>query len=93
MDYKIIHDPENNIFYTAIEGKEAYLRYLVLDNNTLDLVKTYVPPELRGRGIAGIIVRFGLEYAKKNNKKIIPTCSYVAEFINKNKEYAALVKI
>ncbi len=80
MENEIIHDKEGNRFYTLVEGKEAHLYYTKADNNTLDFTHTYVPVELRGHGIAGKIVKEGLEFAKENNYKIIPTCSYVETY-------------
>ena len=87
MDMEIIHDTKNQKFYTVIDGKEAYLRYIVVNTNTLNMIKTYVPNELRGQGIAGKIVEEGLKYAKKNFYSVIPSCSYVEDYINKHEEY------
>ena len=91
MNFEAKHDSENQKFYAKIDGKEAYLRYLIIDGNTMDMIKTYVPPELRGKGIAGIVVKAGMIYAKENNFKIIPTCSYVETFIERHKEFKDLV--
>lgn len=91
MSSEIKHDETDNKFYTVVDGSEAYLRYLVKDKNTIELFKTYVPPELRDRGLAGDIVRKGLNFAEENNLKIIPTCSYVATFIKRHKEFEHLL--
>jgi predicted GNAT family acetyltransferase len=48
---------------------------------------TYVPNELRGRGIAERLVRFALETAGKNGKGIDAQCSYVAAFLERHPEY------
>jgi hypothetical protein len=61
------------------------------DKNTINIFRTYVPPEQRHKGLAGNIVRTALEYAKENNLKVIPTCSYTDYFIEQNKEYEALL--
>lgn len=52
---------------------------------------TFVPPELRGQGIAEKLVRAGLDYARRERRKVVPSCSYVAAFIARHREYAALL--
>ena len=84
---KILHDEKNQKFYSIIDGKEAYLQYIVINTNTLNMIKTYVPNELRGQGIAGKIVEEGLKYAKLNHYHVIPSCSYVDDYIEKHEEF------
>jgi predicted GNAT family acetyltransferase len=81
---------EEKRFVIYAEGKEVYVEFEI-KNNKMDLDHTYTNPELRGRGLAAQVVRAALEYAKDNNLKVIPTCSYVSAFINKNEEYKKLV--
>lgn len=89
---EIQHDLTNQRFFTIVEGKEAYLQYLIVDKNVLNYYKTYVPNELRGKGIAGKIVEAAMNYARENNLKIIPTCSYVDTFIERHKNFEDLIK-
>jgi predicted GNAT family acetyltransferase len=91
---KIVHDKEQNIFFAIIDGKESYLRYIIPNKETINIILTYVPHEQRQQrhqGIAGKIVKAALDYAKENNLKVIPTCSYVDYFIDVNKEYEELL--
>jgi predicted GNAT family acetyltransferase len=87
---EIVHDQESQKFFIKINGKEAYLYYR-LRENVMDFASTYVPNELRGKGIAANIVEAGLNYARKNNYLIIPSCSYVAVFMRRNKQYQDLL--
>ena len=91
MKIEIKHDESDNKFFATVNGKEAYLRYLLIDKETMNMIKTYVPPELRGHGIAGEVVHAGLEYAKEKGYKVIPTCSYVETYIQRHKEYETLL--
>jgi hypothetical protein len=52
---------------------------------------TLVPVELRGRGLAELLVRRALNDARAAGRKVVPQCSYVARFIEKNPEYRPLV--
>ncbi len=69
MFHEIKHDKENQQFITNVEGKDAYLRYLMRDENTIDFHHTYVPNELRGNGLAAEVVKEGFKYAKRKTLK------------------------
>ena len=87
---EIVHDQESQKFYVKVNGKEAYLYYR-LRENVMDFASTYVPNELRGKGIAAFIVEAGLNYARKNKYQVIPSCSYVDVFMRRNKQYQDLL--
>ena len=44
-----------------------------------------------GRGIAGAIVKFGLEHAREKSLIVVPQCSYVAAFVKRHSEYQDLL--
>ena len=60
-------------------------------NGRMILTHTFVPPELRGRGIAERLVRRALDDARAQNLKVVPACSYVAAFIKRHSEYHSLL--
>jgi len=88
---KINHDKEAQKFSLTIDGKDSSVLYRMTANKTMDIYRTYVPPEQRNNGLAGKIVKAALDYAKENKLKIIPSCSYTEYFIEKNKEYESLL--
>lgn len=90
MDEKVIHESDNNRFVIYLDGSEAYVEYKMTDD-TIDLYHTFTDPVLRGKGLAAHVVRAAFEYAKENNLKVIPTCSFVRSFVRRYKEYKELV--
>ncbi|MBI9073390.1 MAG: N-acetyltransferase [Melioribacteraceae bacterium] len=82
----VLHDKENNRFVYSVDNIEAQLKYHDLGNNTLEYYSTFVPNELRGQGIAGKLVKFAADYAKENGIKVVPTCSFVVKFYERNPE-------
>lgn len=90
MEEKIIHDKAKSQFIIVIDGKESLVDYSI-EKNRIILYHTYTHPDLRGKGLAAKVVIAALEYAKENNLKVIPGCSYVQDFIAKNKKYKELV--
>ena len=93
MELQVQHDKTAHKFFVLTDGKESVLEYSVLpDGKTLDYKRSFVPVELRGRGIAEIIVKFALDYAQKNGFKVVPTCPYVKVIIDRNPQYQTLVQ-
>jgi predicted GNAT family acetyltransferase len=84
------HQLAEHRFELILEGQVAYLSYTPAgDRMVFD--HTYVPEPLRGKGLAAILVRQGLEEARKQNWRVIPSCSYVASFVRRHPEFADLV--
>jgi len=91
MNIEVKHDELDNRFFTLVNGKEAYLRYMISGNGEMNMIKTYVPPELRGHGLAAEVVKAGLVYAREKGYKVIPSCSYVETYIERHQEYKNLI--
>lgn len=90
MNIEVKHDKENERFVAEVEGDKAYLSYNIF-NDKINFSSTFTPPESRGKGIAKIIVEYAFNYAKGNNLKVIPTCSYVKAYVNRNDKYKDLL--
>jgi uncharacterized protein len=85
------HNPQQSRFEIEVDGRLAVADYVV-SGDALVFTHTWVPPELRGRDLAARLVRAGLEFARANNRRVVPQCSYVARFIERNREFADLVE-
>ena len=89
-DFQAQHEENRARFVIVVEEEEAFVEYRRPDERTLDLVHTLTPPAARGKGIAGVLVRTALEYAREHGLRVIPTCSYVASYLERHPEYASL---
>ncbi len=85
-----VDEHEGKIF-ALVEGLECVLNFRAT-GDALDYYRTFVPDNLRGRGIAGQIVLFGLNYAKEKNKKVIPTCGFVRSYIDEHPEWSSIAR-
>ena len=92
MDMEITHDQKNQKFITTVDNLECYLNYNLPRKNVIDFYFTYVPGELRGRGIAAKLVEEGLKFAEKHSLQVIPSCSYVNIYIHRNEKYQGLLE-
>lgn len=91
MDYKTEHNKEESRFEICIDGELAVVEYEVQDN-CLTVTHTGVPKSLSGQGIAALLTKDLLDYARENGLKIIPLCSYAEAYIKRHAEYQDLLK-
>ncbi len=77
---EIIHQAWHQRFVLAGDGEQAQLDYQ-LAGNTINFTNTFVPPELRGQGLAEKLVRHGLAWARAQNFTIHASCRYVKKFL------------
>lgn len=83
----IHHDQANHQFVTTVEGDRAYLAYMDLGKQTLDIYRTFVPNSLRGRGIAAALTEHALRYAESQGYTVIPSCSYVERYMERRQRH------
>lgn len=86
----IRHDPSAHRYEMAVEGKVAVLEYTQEDDRLI-FTHTYVPPALRGRGLAEKLVRRALDDARAQKAKVVAACSYVSRFVERHREYQSLL--
>ncbi len=87
---QISHDEQAKRFETTIEGQTGYISYQD-KGDTLVYDHTIVPQALGGRGVGSALVKHALNYAREQNKKVVPQCSFVEAYINKHPEYQDLL--
>lgn len=87
---EIKRNEERERFETEVEGKLGVLEYRTIGKSIV-FTHTGVPPEIEGRGIAGALTKAGLEYARAQQLKVVPQCSFVREYLVKHSEYGDLV--
>ena len=90
MSYDVRHNPDRSRFETEVDNHECVLDYALKDG-VVSMNRVYVPPPLEGRGIAGVITRYALDYSRDQGWKVIPNCPYVAAWIKRHPDYQDLV--
>lgn len=68
----------------------AVLRYTHA-GDALDLVHTEVPAALEGQGYGKALVEAALDYARREHVRIIPSCPFVKQYIERHPAAASLV--
>ena len=72
------------------DGHLATLAY-TLSGEVLALLETEVPESLRGSGIAGMLAKTALDYAREHHLKVDVICPFVAGYLETHPEYSDLV--
>jgi predicted GNAT family acetyltransferase len=85
------HNPGASRFEVGNADEMAVAEYARHDD-TLVLTRTFVPPALRGRGLAEKLVRAALALAREEKRRVVPACSYVATFITRHPEFQELTR-
>jgi hypothetical protein len=86
MEY---YQTENGFAY----GKPPVARVVARRSGSDKIIidHTYVSTELRGQGIARILVMLVVEQAQKEGRSIVPLCSYAARVLNEKPELSVLI--
>lgn len=88
----IVHNEVKKVFEIESDGYKAKLSYhLDKENNEIEIYETLVPKELKGKGLAAELAKEALDFAIKKNMSVIPSCSYIHEFMKRHKEYKDLL--
>lgn len=77
--------------YEAFVGDQyvGYLDYLSEPEQVV-VTHTVVHSQFAGHGYAAHLVKYVLDDIAKSGKQVVPVCSYVGDFIEKNPQYAAM---
>ncbi len=85
MTPTIHHNPSASRFETTVDGHLCVCQYRML-GKLMMFTHTGVPDVLRGRGIAGELVRVALEHARAQGFKVRPDCSYVEVYMQRHRQ-------
>lgn len=66
------------------DNYSAEITFSNVGNKVISIDRTYVSDELRGQRIAQELVQKVIDFAREEDLKIIPTCSYAKTFFEKN---------
>ncbi len=91
----VIQHPERERFeiFTADEPARfiGFLGYRVIDDTTLELQHTIISEEFSRRGFARTLVTHVLDRIRAEGGRIVPTCTYVQDYLRRFPQYGDLV--
>lgn len=92
-DFKIEREQEQGggRYVIRLDGSEAEMTYSNVGDHKIAIGHTYVPPAMRGKGLAEALVKRGIDDARAEGTKILPYCSYVRLEFQRHKEWHDLL--
>jgi predicted GNAT family acetyltransferase len=78
-------------FEVLIDGNVVGFADYVVRDDVVELPHTVVDRAVRGRGVAALLVERTLESIRASGRTVVPTCWYVAQFIETRPDFADLL--
>ena len=91
MDIVFVDSPDHHRYELRSGDEVVGLIAYRLDEGVITLVHTEVDPAHEGQGHAATLARGALDDARSRGLRVVPSCPYVASYIEKHPEYADLV--
>ena len=88
--FPVINNVNHQRFEAEVDGQLAFASY-IRESDRVIFDHTFVPDLLCGKGVAATLVRAALDEARQQRWRIVPRCSFVAGFIERNPEFSDLV--
>jgi len=85
----VVNNKQNLRYEIDLGDEKGYLEYR-WHKGELALMHTFVPEKFEGKGIAGLLAKTALEYAKDEGLKILVYCPFVSSYIKRHPEYEVL---
>lgn len=88
--FEVTHDPAAGRFEIRTASGTAHLKY-VYRGADMEILHTEVPDALEGHGYGASLARAALDFARREQLKVIPSCPFVSAYIRRHPEDAELV--
>lgn len=89
MNKEVVHNEAAQRFEIRNPEGTAFVEYKPYKNG-IAYTHTEVPPALEGKGLAGTLARYVLDYARDKNLEVLPLCPYIKGYIDRHEEYRSI---
>ena len=88
----IVRNDEKNRFEATLDGETAVLTFHH-NGKRLALIHTGVPEKLEGKGLASLLTKTALQYARDNDFTVVPICPFVRSYLEQHPDEAEKTKL
>lgn len=88
--FEVTRDADRHRYEIAVGGDRVGLATYRDHADVRTFDHTEIAPDHEGQGLAGHLIRKALDDARAEGRRVVPACSYVRAFIDRNPEYADL---
>ena len=93
MDTEVRNNSERLRYELVVDGELVGIADYRAAGDTVVLPHTEIASDRRGQGLGAVLVRAALDDIRRTSRTVVPTCWYVAEFIDDHPEYRDLVAV
>ena len=80
-------DDEGTFYLKDGEQKIAEILYTIQVSSRIFINHTFVNEQYQGQGLGKILVKAVIDYAREEDFKVVPLCSYARALISKNEAW------
>jgi predicted GNAT family acetyltransferase len=91
MTTEVVCNRERSRYEISVDGEVAGFADYHAAGETIVLPHTVVDPARRGLGLAAVLIRYALDDIAHSGRQVVPSCWYVAGFIDRHPEYRSMV--
>lgn len=91
MSIEVIHHPDVNRYLILEDGVQVGLAAYRRTEDAIDIVHTEIDPAHGGKGLGGKLVQGMLDQIRAEAGTIIPSCPFVASWVDKHPDYEDLL--
>lgn len=86
INYEISFNKGSHRFLINMGEREAFME-IGREKDILVLLHTEVPLAFQGKGAGSALVRYAMDYANKENLKVVALCPYAKAWLGRHPEY------
>lgn len=91
MATEIVHEPDAARYVLRLDGEVVGVAEYRDRGDALVFHHTEVDATRRGHGLGAVLVQGALDDVRARGRRVVPTCWYVAEFVEGHPAYADLL--
>jgi hypothetical protein len=91
QDISLADQPGRHRYELLVNGQLAALIGYRQAPGRIDLLHTEALPAFEGEGLGAAIAKFALDDARRQGLMVVPSCSFIARYIERHPEYRDLV--
>ena len=88
---EVTHNAERSRYEIHLDGELVGIADYRERGDALVFPHTEIDPSMRGRNLGAELVKAALDDVRGTGKRVIPSCWYVAQFIDQHPEYQDLL--
>lgn len=86
----VVDNPTASRFEVLIDGEVVGFADYIVRGDVVEFPHTVVDRSVRGRGVAAILVERSLANIRASGRTVLPTCWYVAQFMDGHPDWSDL---